>query len=59
MKFALITDIHGNAPALKAVLKKMDDRKDIDHIYCTGDIIAIGPDTMKFLKSCLTGVMFQ
>ena len=49
MKFAVITDIHGNAPALRAVLKEIDDRQNIDHIYCLGDMIAIEPDSNEVL----------
>jgi|SRR5699024_6880358 len=49
MRFAVITDIHGNYPALKAVLDEIDNREDIEHIYCLGDMIAIGPDTNKVL----------
>jgi putative phosphoesterase len=48
MKFAVITDIHGNSPALKAVLKDIDQRK-LDHIYCLGDIVGIGPDSNEVL----------
>ncbi|QUW21935.1 metallophosphoesterase family protein [Sporosarcina sp. Marseille-Q4063] len=50
MKFAVITDIHGNAPALVAVLNEIDKRKDIKYIYCLGDMIAIGPDTNAVLE---------
>ena len=49
MKFAVITDIHGNAPALKAVLAEIDHRQDIDQIVCLGDMVAIGPDTNEIL----------
>lgn len=48
MKFAVITDIHGNSPALEAVLKDIDQRQ-LDHIYCLGDIVGIGPDSNKVL----------
>ena len=51
MKFAVITDIHGNAPALKAVLKELDSWQDIEHIYCLGDMIAIGPNTNEVLET--------
>jgi putative phosphoesterase len=51
MKIAVITDIHGNAPALKAVLADIDNRKDIEHIYCLGDMIGIGPDTNEVLHN--------
>lgn len=50
MKFAVITDIHGNLPALQAVLNEIDQRNDIEHIYCLGDMIAIGPDTNAVLE---------
>ncbi|MBB4823321.1 putative phosphoesterase [Sporosarcina luteola] len=50
MKIGLIADIHGNAPALKAVLGEFDTRGDIEHIYCLGDMIGIGPDTNEVLK---------
>lgn len=50
MKIGVIADIHGNAPALKAVLNEFDIRRDIEHIYCLGDMIGIGPDTNEVLK---------
>ncbi|WP_226037173.1 metallophosphoesterase family protein [Aquibacillus saliphilus] len=50
MRFAVITDVHGNAPALQSVLAEIDNRGDIDHIYCLGDMIAIGPDTNQVLE---------
>lgn len=51
MKFAGITDVHGNAPALKAVLKKIDNTPGVEHIFCLGDMIAIGPDTNEVLEN--------
>lgn len=48
MRLAVITDIHGNRPALEAVLKDIDQRQ-LDHIYCLGDIVGIGPDSNKVL----------
>ena len=41
MKIAIISDIHGNLEALKAVLNDIKKRE-IDKIYCIGDIIAKG-----------------
>lgn len=49
MRIAIITDIHGNAAALKAVLSEIDNRQDIDHIYCLGDTIGIGPNSNEVL----------
>lgn len=43
MCIAIITDIHENAPALRVVLAEIDNKKDVEHIYCLGDMIGIGP----------------
>lgn len=48
MKIAIITDIHGNYPALRAVLEEIDDQQ-IDKIVCLGDIVGIGPDTNEVI----------
>lgn len=50
MKFAVIADIHGNASALSAVMNQIGEMKDIQHIYCLGDMIGIGPDTNEVLS---------
>lgn len=50
MSIAIIADIHGNAPALKSVLSEIVHRKDVDHIYCLGDMIGIGPDSNEVLQ---------
>ncbi|MEH7246070.1 metallophosphoesterase family protein [Neobacillus niacini] len=49
MQIAIIADIHGNALALKAFFSEIAKRKDIDHIYCLGDMIDIGPDSNEVL----------
>ena len=38
MQIALISDIHGNYDALKAVLKDIKKLK-INKVYCLGDIV--------------------
>lgn len=43
MRFALISDIHGNTVALDAVLEDLAGSA-IDHVVCLGDIAAGGPD---------------
>lgn len=53
MKFAVITDVHGNARALEAVLAEIDAAGDVERIYCLGDMIAIGHETNEVL-----GVLF-
>ncbi len=49
MKLAIITDVHGNEPALKAVLQEIDQQGDIETIWCLGDMIAMGPDSNEVL----------
>ena len=40
-RVAVISDIHGNLPALQAVLEELDSQK-IEAIYCLGDIVGYG-----------------
>lgn len=49
-KIAIFTDVHGNSPALRAVLEEIDKNQEVEHIYCLGDMIAIGPDTNEVLN---------
>jgi len=42
MRYALISDIHGNLPALDAVLAGIDQCDDIDAIYHLGDLVGYG-----------------
>ena len=39
---AVITDIHGNLPALEAALARIDEHG-IESIYCGGDLVGYGP----------------
>ena len=39
---AVISDIHANLPALKAVLHEIDDLR-VDSILCCGDVVGYGP----------------
>ena len=50
MRVGLISDIHGNRPALDAVLAELE-REDVDQIVCLGDV-AVGPQPAE----ALTGV---
>jgi predicted phosphodiesterase len=43
MRYALISDIHANLPALDAVLADIDDRADFDAIYHLGDLVGYAP----------------
>jgi putative phosphoesterase len=39
---AVITDIHGNLPALQASLREIE-RLEVDAVYCGGDLVGYGP----------------
>ena len=43
MRYALISDIHANLPALDAVLADIDARPDIDAVYHLGDLVGYAP----------------
>ncbi|MCL6570097.1 MAG: metallophosphatase family protein [Bacillus sp. (in: Bacteria)] len=49
-KIAILTDIHGNLSALKAVLDEIDQDNEIEHLYCLGDLVGIGYETNKVLQ---------
>ncbi|MDW7673820.1 MAG: metallophosphoesterase family protein [Bacillota bacterium] len=42
MRLALISDIHSNLEALKAVIADIDTRK-VNHIICAGDLVGYAP----------------
>lgn len=44
MKIAVISDIHSNAIALKAVLRELENVKGLEDVWCLGDIVGAGPD---------------
>ena len=46
MRYAIISDIHGNNEALQAVLRDIEGRK-IDKIVCLGDVVGYYPDPEK------------
>lgn len=50
-QIAIISDIHGNLPALDAVLADIRQRG-IQTIYCLGDLVGRGPDSAKAVDIC-------
>ncbi len=48
---ALIADIHGNIPALEAVLEDIR-RRGITRIFCLGDLVGKGPESAMSLDMC-------
>ncbi|WP_458121369.1 metallophosphoesterase family protein [Paenibacillus sp. Z6-24] len=47
---ALVSDIHGNYPAWQAVLDDIE-RRGIRRIFCLGDIVGKGPDSVRITDS--------
>lgn len=43
MRYALLSDIHGNLPALEAVLDDLARRRDVDAVYHLGDLVGYAP----------------
>ena len=50
-RIAMISDIHGNLPALQAVMEDIKKR-DIDMIMCLGDLVGRGPDCTNVIDIC-------
>ena len=43
MRYALISDLHANLPALEAVLQDVGSRKNVDATYHLGDLVGYAP----------------
>ncbi len=50
MRYAILSDIHGNLPAWNTVLSDLAVHK-VDCILCLGDIVGYGPQPAECLKS--------
>lgn len=50
-QIAIISDIHGNLPALEVTLADIRQRN-IHTIYCLGDLVGKGPDSAKAVDIC-------
>jgi predicted phosphodiesterase len=48
MRVALIADIHGNLPALEAVLAEIRSEA-VDRIVCLGDVVSFGPQPREVI----------
>lgn len=55
MRYAFVSDIHGNLPAWKTVLSDIALR-DIDRIICLGDTVGYGPQPAECLQSVYSHV---
>ncbi|WP_447767167.1 metallophosphoesterase family protein [Sphingobacterium faecium] len=52
IQIAIFSDIHGNLPALKAVLADIDARK-IKNTFCLGDLVDFAPWSNEVIESIL------
>lgn len=52
MKLALVSDVHSNVEALRAVLDDISDQG-ISTIYCLGDVIGYGPNPRECLDHAM------
>jgi protein phosphatase len=50
-RIALISDIHGNLPALHAALRDIERRR-IQRIFCLGDLVGKGPNSETVVDIC-------
>ena len=50
MRFAIVSDIHANMPAWKAVLTDIASNR-VDRILCLGDAVGYGPQPLEVLSS--------
>jgi predicted phosphodiesterase len=57
MRYAIISDIHGNFEALQAVMADIDKRS-VDEIVCLGDIVGYYPDPEKCIELVRNNVKF-
>jgi len=46
----IVSDLHGNLPAVEAVWRELED---VDRIYCLGDIVGIGPHPGKVVSKLM------
>ncbi|MBQ3829788.1 MAG: metallophosphoesterase family protein [Spirochaetales bacterium] len=52
MRYGIITDIHSNQTALRAVLRQLE-QMNCDRIICCGDIIGIGPNPEETVREMM------
>jgi diadenosine tetraphosphatase ApaH/serine/threonine PP2A family protein phosphatase len=50
MRYAIVSDIHGNLEAFQAVLRNIEAEGGVDRIWCLGDIVGYGPDPSKCIE---------
>ena len=51
MRYGIVSDVHANIQAWKAVLRDMR-KEGVDAVLCLGDVIGYGPNPVEVLDSC-------
>jgi diadenosine tetraphosphatase ApaH/serine/threonine PP2A family protein phosphatase len=51
MRYAIISDIHANLAAFRAVLDDVERRGGADKIWCMGDVVGYGPDPQECIEA--------
>jgi len=50
MRYAVLSDIHGNLTAFQAVLQDIEAKGGVQCIWCLGDIVGYGPDPKECIE---------
>ena len=50
-RIALISDVHGNMPALEAVLADVE-RRGVARVFCLGNLVGKGPHSDRAVDRC-------
>jgi diadenosine tetraphosphatase ApaH/serine/threonine PP2A family protein phosphatase len=50
MRYALLSDIHANLTAFKAVLKDIERQGGVEEVWCLGDIVGYGPQPGRCIE---------
>jgi diadenosine tetraphosphatase ApaH/serine/threonine PP2A family protein phosphatase len=50
MRYAILTDVHGNLDAFQAVIADLEERGGFGMIWCLGDMVGYGPQPSECLK---------
>ncbi|MBI2850235.1 MAG: metallophosphoesterase family protein [Chloroflexi bacterium] len=51
MRYAIISDIHANLAAFKAVLEDTKGQGGVDKVWCLGDVVGYGPDPHECIET--------
>lgn len=54
MRIALLSDIHGNEVALRAVLEDIEAQGGVDAYWVLGDLVALGPKPVEVLEQIIS-----